>query len=548
MYLDFHGFREKPFSLTPDPRFVFLSNHHREAFAHILYGINNRAGFIVLTGEVGSGKTTVLRALLTQLDADRYRTALIFNPRLSPAELLRSINREFGIPADSADSSVLVDTLNQFLLEQNADGRIIVLAIDEAQDLETSVLEQIRLISNLETDKEKLIQIVLSGQPEFLRILKKNEMRQLNQRITVRYHLEPMDFQSTVSYINHRLDVAGGRGGVIFSKWALKRIYAYSRGLPRLINAACDRALLAGYTKDTSKISSRIAKMGIKDLREDRAPYPRRRRFILVPACVVLAALVFIGAYFVWREFIRRIEEPPPIEARVEPPPKIPSPAIMDQDLSRVMAVDLGKVSELESARKAFNSLAGFWNVLPVPEGGRLNEFPGMERAAQDRGLRLYRFTGNLGALLRIDYPAVLELTMPDTPGKRFISLVGRENDHLLTEPPVTGRRSLSFNEVEKHWSGRGFLFWKDPLNLLTNLTPETTGAAVKRLQTLLRETGFYSGPLTGIYDGDTVAAVKKFQSSTGIEEDGIAGGQTLMVLYRSIDRFEVPRLTVDRK
>jgi len=171
-----------------------------------------------------------------------------------------------------------------------------------------------------------------------------------------------------------------------------------------------------------------------------------------------------------------------------------------------------------------------------------------MERAAQDRGLRLYRFTGNLGALLRIDYPAVLELTMPDTPGKRFISLVGRENDHLLTEPPVTGRRSLSFNEVEKHWSGRGFLFWKDPLNLLTNLTPETTGAAVKRLQTLLRETGFYSGPLTGIYDGDTVAAVKKFQSSTGIEEDGIAGGQTLMVLYRSIDRFEVPRLTVDRK
>ena len=300
MYLDFHGFREKPFNLTPDPRFVFLSKNHREAFAHLLYGINNRVGFIALTGEVGSGKTTVLRALLSQLDADHHRTALIFNPCLSPPELLQNINREFGIPTDTSNSSSPLDALNLFLLQQNAEGRTVVLVIDEAQNLEAPVLEQIRLISNLETDREKLIQIVLSGQPEFVQILKRKEMRQLSQRITVRYHLQPMDFQDTVHYINHRLEVAGGRGGVIFSRRALKRIYRYSRGLPRLINAACDRALLAGYTRDKARISSRIAAAGIKDMRRNTASYTRKRRLILIPTFVMLAALFAGGIYFKW--------------------------------------------------------------------------------------------------------------------------------------------------------------------------------------------------------------------------------------------------------
>src|SRR4030043_18183 len=233
MYLDFHGFREKPFNLTPDPRFVFLSKTHKEAFAHLLYGINNRAGFIALTGEVGSGKTTVLRALLNQLDADHHRTALIFNPYLSPAELLQNINREFGIQTNPSDHSSSLDVLNLFLLQQNAEGRTVVLIIDEAQDLEAPVLEQIRLISNLETDREKLIQIVLSGQPELAQILKRNEMRQLSQRIIVRYHLQPMDFEDTVHYISHRLQVAGGTDGLIFSNGGRKPKYKKSQGLPR---------------------------------------------------------------------------------------------------------------------------------------------------------------------------------------------------------------------------------------------------------------------------------------------------------------------------
>ena len=545
MYLDFHGFREKPFNLTPDPRFVFLSKNHKEAFAHLLYGVNNRAGFILLTGEVGSGKTTVLRALLGQLDPDHYRTALIFNPCLSPGELLQNINREFGIPANTSNSSSFLDNLNQFLLQQNAEGRTVVLVIDEAQDLEAPVLEQIRLVSNLETDREKLIQIVLSGQPELLKILKRNEMRQLSQRITVRYHLKPMDFEDTVHYINHRLEVAGGRGAVIFSNSALKRIYRYSGGLPRLINAACDRALLTGYTRDTSRISLRIAAAGIKDIRRSAASTMRKRRLILIPTFAVLAALFAAGIYFLRQDFIDRFKTSQRLEAteQIEK-----TPPITGEELSRAMVAELGKIPESESVRRAFNTLAGFWNVSPIPENGDLNQLNAIERAVVERELRLYRFSGNLGALLRFDYPAILELNMPGVPGKRFVSLVGRDNEHLLVDPPIAGRRSLSFGEIEKHWSGQGFLFWKDPLNLLTNKSFGSKGDHVKQLQALLREAGVYSMPLTGVYDGDTVSAVKQFQSSKGINEDGIVGGQTLMFLYGSINRFEVPRLSVGRK
>lgn len=546
MYLDFYGFREKPFNLTPDPRFVFLSKTHREAFAHLLYGINNRVGFIALTGEVGSGKTTVLRALLSQLNTDHYRTALIFNPCLSPEILLQSINREFGIPTNTSNHSIFLDSLNVFLLQQNAEGRTVVLVIDEAQNLEASVLEQIRLISNLETDREKLIQIVLAGQPEFVQILKKNEMRQLSQRINVRYHLQVMDFQDTVHYISHRLSVAGGRGEVIFSTGALKRIFRYSKGLPRLVNAACDRVLLAGYTRDTAKIDSQIAAAGIKDMRNDTAAHARRRRLILIPTLGLLAALFATGIYFKQFDIANRFDASGPVKAIEKLTNK--DPVLSGDELSRTMAVEFGKITEAQSARKAFNILAGFWNVPPFPENGDSSQFTGIERAVLDRELRLYRFSGNLGALLRIDYPAALELTPPGIRGKRFVSLVGIGNERLLIDPPIAGRRSLSFRELEKHWSGQGFLLWKDPLNLLRATAPGSKGAHIKQLQDLLREAGAYNKPSTGVYDGETLSAVKRFQSSKGIDDDGIVGGKTLMLLYGSIHRFEVPRLTVGPK
>jgi general secretion pathway protein A len=546
MYLDFHGFREKPFNLTPDPRFIFLSKKHKEAFAHLLYGINHRAGFISLTGEVGSGKTTVLRALLSHLDADHHRTALIFNPCLSATELLQNINREFGIPSHTSNNSTLLQFLNRFLLQQNAEGRTVVLVIDEAQNLETSVLEQIRLISNLETDREKLIQIVLSGQSELLQILERNEMRQLSQRITVRYHLQPMDFTDTVHYIHHRLAVAGGKGRVVFSKGALRRIFRYSHGLPRLINVSCDRALLTGYSRDTTRISSQVTAAGIKDMRKHTAPYGRIRRLILIPTAAMLTVFFAGVIYFNWHDLIGQFNTSKEMEAIEDQTEK--NPVLTGEELSRAMALDLGQVIESESARRAFNTLAGFWKVPLVPENSNFNHSDGMDRAALNRDLRLYRFSGNLGTLLRLDYPAVLELAFPSITGKRFISLVGTDYDQLLVDPPIGGRKSFSFTELEKHWTGQGFLLWRDFLNLLPNISMESKGEQIKRLQSLLKEAGAYNKSLTGVYDSDTLSAIKQFQLLKRIGQDGIVGGQTLMVLYHSVDRFGAPKLLAEQK
>jgi general secretion pathway protein A len=567
MYLEYYNFRENPFSLTPDPRFVFLSKTHREAFAHLLYGIQNRAGFIALTGEVGSGKTTVLRTFLSHLDADHYRTALIFNPLQSPGDLLQSINRELGIPPLTSPGENPLDALNRFLLRENAAARTVVLVVDESQDLEVAALEQVRLISNLETDREKLIQIVLSGQPEFAQMLKGKEIRQLSQRIIVAYHLQPMDFQETAQYIKHRLRVAGGRGGPLFSKWALKRIHRYSGGLPRLINAACDRALLVGFTQEASRITSRLAGEAIRDLKKETSFYSRKRRLILAPLFILLGVLIAAALHFAGLDSPAPISnltglwgkvgpqgagplgaQEDPSRAAVAELASISQSVATGEELFRAMVVELGGVSESESARRSFNALANLWKVKPIPETTPWMSSDGMERAALDRDLLLYRFSGNLGTLLRTDYPAALELVLPGVEGKRFLSLVGMEDEQIKIEPPLGGRRSLAFSEVEKYWSGHAFLLWKDPLNLLAKVSWGSKGESVKRVQDLLREIGVYRQPLTGIYNNDTLSAVKEFQSSKGIEKDGIVGRRTLMHLYCSLDRFGVPSLSAGRK
>jgi general secretion pathway protein A len=266
MYTNYFGFNEKPFTLTPNPRFIFLSDNHKEAFAHLLYGINHHHGFIELIGEVGTGKTTVLRTLLGQLQENNYRTALIFNPGLTSIELLRSINTEFGIDATSSYANELLAVLNRFLLEENAAGRTVVLVIDEAQNLDPSVLEQIRLISNLETEDDKLIQIILAGQPELEALLAKPELRQLDQRIAVRYRLTPLNMEETGAYIRHRMKVAGEPGGVSFSSCALKNIYLYTKGVPRLINILCDRALLMAYGDEHRNMNGNMVQRAIREL------------------------------------------------------------------------------------------------------------------------------------------------------------------------------------------------------------------------------------------------------------------------------------------
>ena len=269
MYHDFYSFREAPFNITPDPRFLFFSDRHREAFNHLLFGIRERKGFIQITGEVGAGKTTVCRAILEELGPN-VRTALILNPYLSATQLLRTILMELGLPAP-ADKVECLQVLNQVLLEELVQGHDVVLIIDEAQDLDFEVLEEVRLLSNLETDQRKLLQIVLIGQPELREKLDATRLRQLRQRITVRYHLAPLSRHEMEQYIQHRLQVAGANGSPSFSRWALGGIHRYSGGVPRLVNAVCDKALLCGYVTGDDHLTWRHVRRAIRELEGDFA-------------------------------------------------------------------------------------------------------------------------------------------------------------------------------------------------------------------------------------------------------------------------------------
>lgn len=542
MYCSYYGFREKPFAMTPNPRFLFLSKNHKEAFAHLLYGMQNNAGFIELTGEVGSGKTTVIRTLLGQLDRETYRTALIFNPRLSALELLQNINREYTIPCDDLNNAKLINSLNEFLLRENAVGRTVVLVIDEAQNLDPAVLEQIRLISNLETEKDKLLQILLVGQPELEQMLNKPDMRQLSQRITVHYRLKPLDYPDTVAYINHRLEVAGEKKQVVFSRGAMRRIFRYSGGLPRLINSACDRALLAGYMKNSFVITSRMAATAIADVRRETGARFSLRR--LVPAGLFLcAALVGAGIYVSTRNIAGTIKPERNIAGTIKSARNIAGtikPEMSVTEFSRAAENELAKTDEAESLRGAFNILAGLWNVAPVSE--TQNSFP-LAQAALDRGLQIYRYNGNLGRLLRMDCPAILELAIPAVAGRRYLVLTGTENDRFLIAPPLLGRSVLTAAELEMLWTGDSYLLWRNAENLSSIRAIGTSGAQVKRLQGLLKEVGTYNGSLTTIFDKDTREAVREFQLRQGIQADGVAGSQTFFLLYRAVDRFAVPRL-----
>ena len=265
MYLEYYGLKEFPFNVTPDPRFLYFSHQHREAYDHIMYGIRQRKGFIQLTGEVGSGKTTLCRAVLGDL-GDDVETALILNPTLTETQLIRAILNDFGLDVQGRDRLDHIEKLNEFLLAKNHDNVNVAILIDEAQDLSPAVMEQVRLLSNLETDQHKLIQIVMCGQPELDRRLSSPDLRQLRQRITVRYNLLPLTLKDTAMYIGHRLEVAGSDGGVAFDSSAAREVFRYTHGSPRLINAVCDNALLAGYVARTREIDARCVKRSIQQL------------------------------------------------------------------------------------------------------------------------------------------------------------------------------------------------------------------------------------------------------------------------------------------
>jgi general secretion pathway protein A len=268
IYNDFYGFNEQPFSITPDPRFLFYSERHREAFNHLLFGVKERKGFIQVTGEVGAGKTTLCRAFLEEL-GDGYTTALILNPCMTSNQLLRTILHELGLEAPYNDRVKAYSTLNEFLLGELDAGRDVVLILDEAQDLTPELLEQVRLLSNLETDQRKLLQIVLIGQPELRTMLDQRNLRQLRQRITVRYHLGRLSPPETEHYILHRLQVAGGNSRPTFNRGAIRKIHRSAGGIPRLINVVCDKTLLCGFVDGEAHLTTRHVRRALKDLGGD---------------------------------------------------------------------------------------------------------------------------------------------------------------------------------------------------------------------------------------------------------------------------------------
>jgi general secretion pathway protein A len=265
MYQEYYGLETPPFNITPDPRFLFFSRRHREAFEHLLFGISERKGFIQITGEVGAGKSTLCRKALDEL-REGYSTALILNPVMTPIQLMRSVLRELHLDDTGNDRIRLVDRLNEFLLERAHAGEAVVLFIDEAQDMSDELLEQVRLLSNLETDQHKLLQIVLIGQPELRDRLERKELRQLRQRITVRYHLGSITRQETAAYIQHRLLIAGSNGRPTFTRPAYWAIHRYAGGVPRLINAVCDKALLCGYVENRDHLRWWEIHRAVRDL------------------------------------------------------------------------------------------------------------------------------------------------------------------------------------------------------------------------------------------------------------------------------------------
>jgi len=305
MYLEFYGLKEKPFSLTPDPQFLYMSESHRTAIDSLLYGIRQREGFMVVTGDIGTGKTTICRSLLDKLDRN-VKTAVIFNSFLTERELLRAILQDLGFASIGRSKTERIDALNRFLVEQLSQGEHVLLIIDEAQNLSIPVLEQIRMLSNLETAKEKMLQIILLGQLELNQKLRSAKLKQLNQRIAIRHHILPLNREETESYIYQRLTVAGSHGGVTFSKSALNEIYRFSQGIPRLINLLCDRTLIGGFVDETFHIDKGVVRKAIKDLggKEVITPtypsfawsryFPPLRIFLLVILCLVLAGMILL--------------------------------------------------------------------------------------------------------------------------------------------------------------------------------------------------------------------------------------------------------------
>ncbi|HXE96453.1 MAG TPA: AAA family ATPase [Dongiaceae bacterium] len=558
MYTKYYGFNEKPFTLTPNPRFIYLSKNHKEAFAHLLYGINNHYGFIVLAGEVGTGKTTVLRTLLNQLGEDNYRSALIFNPCPTAVELLRSINHEFGLNSTSEFTTELLEDLNSFLLKENSRGITVVLVIDEAQNLSPEILEQLRLISNLETENDKLIQIVLAGQPELSTLLNLPELRQLNQRITVRYRLQSMSIDETRTYIRHRMMVAGETGGVSFSRPALKLIHLYTRGLPRLINNLCDRALLIGYGDERRRITAGIVARAIKELLIKQ----QGKRLALAIACIAIACVALSLVISGWLPgkpatgIQSKVHStaaadnspastPATAQALIKPEPAVAAPTMENQNLLRLQQEVLS-YDQNEVHRLAFNAIAGKWGARPITMfSGRLTVPKQFSRLAAKRNLKITAFKGTLDEAIRFDLPfLVLTKVAGSLDDGYCLAVTSAGNNSVSIAPALFGSGTLSKNDLNSIAGGTFYLIWQNSGRIPDKIDQGNRNYEIRTLQRLLRKAGTYNGAIDGNYNTITARAVGDFQRSAGIPPDETVGELTLAALTKYYPNQKMPSIT----
>ncbi|HUQ11561.1 MAG TPA: AAA family ATPase [Steroidobacteraceae bacterium] len=531
MYASFFGLNEKPFSITPDPRYLFLSERHAEALAHLVYGINEAGGFIQLTGEVGTGKTTVVRSLLAQAPK-HAEIALILNPRMTPAEFLLAICEELGIavPAASADSlKDLVDLLSRHLLKAHAEGKRIVLVVDEAQNLSVEVLEQVRLLTNLETETQKLLQIILIGQPELRELLDRTELRQLAQRITGRYHLDPLSGDEAAAYVRHRLRVAGSTRE-IFTNGALREIQRLSGGVPRLINIISDRALLGAFTEDRHVAGAGVVRRAAGEV-FGRSIQPR---WLPWTAGAAAATVVVISAALWLPRLWRPTDAPAPVAAVAQPQA---SPAAAPAPPAPTLDALLAKYPGETDPDNAFNKLFALWGIRYV--AGSVDPCS----QAQQSGLECLTQRGSLAQLRLFNRPAVLNVIDSQGHGHQLV-LAGLDDEHALVDLGGA-QREVGIGDLSRSWFGDYVLLWKPASGASQPLALGSRDARVRWLRDSLRRVNGMpvEAPASDRFDQSVVSMVEDFQRRSRLAVDGIAGVQTQVALDAALNDTTTPFL-----
>ncbi|MGW8313861.1 MAG: AAA family ATPase, partial [Desulfuromonadales bacterium] len=486
-----------------------------------------------VTGEVGTGKTTILRTLLARLDEQKYRIAFIFNPKLTALELLRNINREFGIADDGLSSQDLVRVLNDFLLTENRAGRTPVLVIDEAQNLSGEVLEQIRLLSNLETEEDKLIQVVMVGQPELRQHLSDHSLRQLNQRIAVRYQLRPLNREETAAYILHRINVAGRPDGNVFSTGALRAIFKHSGGVPRRINLICDRALLTAFTEERGVVKRRDVTQAVAEL-AGIGEAGRKALHLSWPVFTVSVLLVVLAGIFLWPAKSSHHPVPEDVPGTVNSVPEIASPQ------QAPVAITL-ETAQPESPISGLNAVLALWNAPPLDENLSTTGLD-IEYEFNIRGLELARLTGSLEDFTRFNVPLLLPL--PDDQGGGYLAVLAQApSGQWSVSPPYQGRDELTPEELGRLGIQVAFIPWIDFAKIGSVDVPGMQGDTVRKLQFLLGLTECPDIPTNSRYDATIINCVKKFQRKHGLDVDGLVGPRTLIELYQATGSYQMPHL-----